>query len=211
MIWLIRRALYFWKLAHVRDTPRRLALGLACGLALGLLPKGNLLAIGLATAVFATRVNLRVATTAALLFSLGAPWLDPVAHRLGEWVLTQSALTPTWRWLYDQPIIAWTAFNNTVVMGQLLFGLAAFYPVYRGALPWFERYCLWLDSKTEPSESSVSSDVADSVPTIAAASTEKTPDNTEPTAPDTIAPTMPMAATPRVSPRRVAPRLRKCA
>ena len=201
MIWLIRRAAFFWKLAHIKDTPRRLALGLACGVLLGLVPKGNLLAIGIAMVVFATHVSLPVATASALGVSLFGTWLDPVTHRLGQAILTQPLLTPIWDRLYHVPLVAWTSFNNTVVMGNLFLGLVLLYPVYRLSLPWFVRYRHWVDLRTageQPDEPAT--DTAPAVPD--AGVTESEP-----------APARPLDPSPaqRVIPRRATRKLRKCA
>lgn len=204
MIWIIRQVLFFWKLLHVNATPRCLALGLASGVLLGLIPKGNLLAIGIASVVFAMRVNIPVATTAAFVISLAGTWLDPLTHRLGQAVLTQSMLTPIWQWLYQQPFAAWTSFNNTVVMGNLLLGSALFYPAYRLSLPWFVRYRQWLDLREERADDDRQPTVT--IKALAEASDKSLPD---------VSPAVPIgvnAAAPQdIIPRRTTPRLRKCA
>ncbi len=197
MIWLARRLIFFWKLVHVRDTPRRLALGLACGLLLGLLPKGNLLAVAIAAIVFATRINLPVATAVALLVSLVGTWLDPVANWLGRGVLQQPWLAPFWRWLYALPLAPWTSFNNTVVMGHFLIGLALLYPAYRLSLPWFVRYRAWLDARDARQQSAhqpVASPIAS--PDVVTVQVD------EPLATDSLGP---QTAVPRVAPVVAAP------
>ena len=40
------------------DSPRQIALGFALGMLVGLVPKGNLIAVALVTLLFAARVNL---------------------------------------------------------------------------------------------------------------------------------------------------------
>lgn len=204
MIWIIRQVLFFWKLLQVNDTPRCLALGLASGVLLGLIPKGNLLAIGIASVVFAVRVNIPVATTAAFVISLAGTWLDPMTHRLGQAVLTQSMLTPIWQWLYQQPFTAWTSFNNTVVMGNLLLGSALFYPTYRLSLPWFARYRQWFDLREERAAD-------DSQPTVAIKAVAEASDKSLPDVPPAVPIGSNAAATQDIIPRRTTPRLRKCA
>ena len=68
-----------------------------------------------------------------------APLCDPLTHRIGELVLTNTTLMPLWRLLTRLPMMAWTSFNNTVVMGSFWLGLALMAPVYRLSLPWMER------------------------------------------------------------------------
>ena len=85
-------------------------------------------------------VNLAAGYAAAALFSLLSPLLDPLTHRLGLSLLEAQALRPLWSSLYDAPILPWTRFNNTVVLGSFLLGLALLFPVYRAATPLFARY-----------------------------------------------------------------------
>jgi uncharacterized protein (TIGR03546 family) len=112
------------------DSPRQTAWGLALGMMVGLLPKGNLLAIGLGMLVCALSVNRAAAILALGLFSYLGAELDDFAHRLGSLVLTWPAARDAFKWLYDQPLGPWLGFNNTIVMGQLLIGLYCFYPTY---------------------------------------------------------------------------------
>ena len=40
------------------------------------------------------------------------------------------ALKPLWTCLYSLPVVPWTKFNNTVVLGNLVLGLLLYAPVY---------------------------------------------------------------------------------
>jgi uncharacterized protein (TIGR03546 family) len=139
IIWLFRQVLHARKAFGTHDTPRQLALGFAAGMVLGLLPKGNLLAVGVASAILMTRVNLGTAAIAALAFSVVGHVLDPLTDPLGSFVLSAEALRPTWKRLYDMPLAPWTSFNNTVVLGSFLLGLFLFYPAYATSLAAFCR------------------------------------------------------------------------
>ncbi len=138
MLWAYQKIRMLRTALCVKDSPRQMAAGLACGLLLGLVPKGNLLALLIATMLLATRMSLAVGMLCAFLVSMLAPFCDPLTHRLGEWVLTNAAVVPLWRSLARLPLVAWTAFNNTVVMGSLTLGSILLYPVYRLSLPWME-------------------------------------------------------------------------
>jgi uncharacterized protein (TIGR03546 family) len=115
------------------DSPRQTAWGFALGMLVGLLPKGTLLAMGLAMLVFALRVNKTAAVLSIGVFSYLGWALDDVAHRLGAIVLLWEPARTTFTWLYDLPLGPFIGFNNTVAMGQLLIGLYLFYPAYRAA------------------------------------------------------------------------------
>jgi len=137
LIWLIRLLAGVLK-ANV--SPKQLALGVAMGMLLGLVPKGNLIAIALTTALFASRVHLGSAAVASIGFSWIGLLLDPLSDRLGEVILTWGPFQPLFARLYELPLVPWTMFNNTVVCGSLIIGLLAFYPVYRASRWGFERY-----------------------------------------------------------------------
>jgi len=111
---------------------------------IGLVPKGNLTAGLLMVILLGTRVNLGAGTLSAILFSWVGAVADPLTHRIGEALLTNRSLQPTWAYIYDLPLMPWTGFNNTVVLGSLLFGLWLFYPVYRLSELAFERCQPWV-------------------------------------------------------------------
>jgi len=119
------------RLFTAAGTPRQLALGLAVGMLIGLVPKGNLTAVVLGVILLGSRVNLGTGLFAAAVFSWVGMLVDPLSHRIGQAFLTHDSLQPAWAYLYDLPLAPWTALNNTVVLGSLLLGLWLFYPVYR--------------------------------------------------------------------------------
>ena len=122
------------------DSPRQMALGFALGILVGLVPKGNLTAVALMTLVGLLRVNLAAATLAAFAFSWAAVLTDPLAHRIGTWLLHADPLVPIWTGLYNLPVVPWTRFNNTVVLGSVVVGLLLLVPTYLVTEPLFERY-----------------------------------------------------------------------
>ncbi|MCI0492161.1 MAG: TIGR03546 family protein [Planctomycetes bacterium] len=116
------------------DSSRQLAAGFTLGMIVGLLPKGNLIAISLCVAIFALRVNTGFALVAATLFSWVGPAIDPFAHKLGGTVLTCQPMQACYASLWNAPLGSWSGFNNTVVMGSLCIGLYFAYPVYWACL-----------------------------------------------------------------------------
>jgi uncharacterized protein (TIGR03546 family) len=73
---------------------------------------------------------------------------DPFAHRLGWLILSFRPLQPTYAWCHELPLVAWSDLNNTVVLGQLVVGLYALYPVYllslQAAMRWREPLAEWV-------------------------------------------------------------------
>lgn len=114
--------------------PSSIAAGFALGAALGLLPGGNLLAATILVLLFFFRVDKSMAVLSIVIFSPIGYLLDPLAHRVGGLILTAGPLKGLWTSLYNMPIVPLTRFNNTVVMGQLVFGVLLYYPLYRLAM-----------------------------------------------------------------------------
>jgi uncharacterized protein (TIGR03546 family) len=138
--WLINKLLLVRKMLPGGDSPRQLACGLALGLLLGLIPKGNLTAVVISLLIFGSTVNLGTALLTAAAVSAVAVYLDPFTHRIGQTVLTHPSLQPHWTRFYDMPVVPWTDLNNTVVAGSFLLGVALLYPAYRLSRPVFQRY-----------------------------------------------------------------------
>jgi uncharacterized protein (TIGR03546 family) len=112
------------------SSPRQLAVGFTIGMMIGIMPKENLIALGLCVFMFSVRCNKALGLAAAVAFSFAAPWTDPLAHKIGNYVLAFDALQAAYTSLYNLPLGAWIGFNNTVVTGSLLLGLYIAYPVY---------------------------------------------------------------------------------
>jgi len=134
---------------HGGSDPRHLAAGFALGAALGLVPKGNLFAAVFFLLFFALRVDKGLALLSAALFTgVGYAW-DGVAHKLGWALLQAGALKGLWTALYDMPIVPLTRFNNTVVLGNLVIGLALYLPLYFAFLKAVALYDAHLRARVE--------------------------------------------------------------
>jgi uncharacterized protein (TIGR03546 family) len=112
------------------DSPRQLAAGFALGMIIGLMPKGNLIAVSLCVLVFSLRVNASAAILAAVAFSWVGAILDPLSANLGARVLGIASMQATYASMFNLPLGPWLGFNNTAVMGSLLIGLYLAYPAY---------------------------------------------------------------------------------
>lgn len=123
-----------------QSTPRQMSMGMALGVLIGLVPKGNLLAVALGILLAMLRVNLGVAASAAVATSFASVYLDPVSHTVGAHVLGHPALKSFWMQLYNTPLMPWTDFNNSVVMGSFLIGLTLILPIHWLSRPVFAEY-----------------------------------------------------------------------
>lgn len=113
--------------------PGELAHAFSMGILLALIPKGNLLWIMLFIITLFFRINKGALFLTMILGSLFAPLLDPLFDTAGYALLTNRTLTPLFKTLLDIPFVAYTKFNNSIVMGSLLCGLALYIPLYIGA------------------------------------------------------------------------------
>src|SRR2546423_12357003 len=78
------------------NAPEQLALGFTIGMMIGLVPKGNLIALSLCVLLFSMRCNKGLGLAAAVVFSFVAPWTDPFAHRLGHAALSLQPIQTTY-------------------------------------------------------------------------------------------------------------------
>lgn len=108
----------------------QVAAGLASGLALALIPPGNLLWPLLFLALFFTKAHYAVMLASAALFKPAAIAAAPLIDALGWAFLTHPSLEPTLTALYDAPIAPLTRFNDTLVAGGILAAVALWLPAF---------------------------------------------------------------------------------
>ena len=108
----------------------QLAAGFAWGLLLGLVPVGNVFWAALFLVSFFFRHNhaskLLSLAVLKLLAPVTAPWVDA----LGWEFLHLAALRPLFTTLYNMPFVPFTRFNNTLIAGGLVGGIALWLPVF---------------------------------------------------------------------------------
>ncbi len=125
----VRRVVHTLMAFH---SPPELAAGFTLGMIIGLVPKGNLIALSLCVLLFSLRVNKGLGVAAAVLFSCFATSIDSFAHKLGQIVLSAESLQASYASVYSMPLGPWLGFNNTVTSGALLVGVYVSYPVFFG-------------------------------------------------------------------------------
>src|SRR6266481_508484 len=117
---------------HSEGTPGQLAAGIVLGSFLGLTPLINLHN----AIIFAALVLLNVSFAGGLLgWALFVPigfLLDPLFDWIGHQLLFAEPLRSVWTTLYNTPIVPLTNFNNTVVLGSLVFALVFALPLFFG-------------------------------------------------------------------------------
>ncbi|HSF07861.1 MAG TPA: TIGR03546 family protein [Nitrospirales bacterium] len=109
--------------------PGQISLGLCFAMIVGLTPLLSVHNLFVVLLVFILRVNLSAFLLGLALFTGIAYLLDPLFHLLGLAVLTAPSLADLWTSLYQSVWWRLEHFNNSIVMGSLVFSLALFVPV----------------------------------------------------------------------------------
>ncbi len=140
MLTLLKLLQSIVKALHSDGTPGQVAAGLALGSALGLTPLVNIHNL----IVFALIVILNVSFGGGMLgWALFVPLgfiLDPVFDRIGAGLLQASSLRPLWTELFNTPLVPYTNFNNTVVLGSVVGWLVLALPIFFAARYGVARY-----------------------------------------------------------------------
>jgi len=130
---MIQQIIGLIRIIHSETDPRQISLGFALGMMPGLTPLTSLHNLLVLLAILFFRVNIGAAMLSWGVFKILAYALDPLFHQIGLFLLTGVAsLQGLWTTLYNAPLVPYTRFNNSIVMGSLVFSLLAFYPVYWG-------------------------------------------------------------------------------
>lgn len=129
MLALINPLRYLWKALSAERSPNQIAWGVALGVLVGLVPKGNLTAWLFGIILVATKVNLGAGMLAAILVSTISVGIDPLTHEIGLRLLKIQSIQQMLGRLSEKPLVPWLALNNTVVLGSVVLGLSVLYPV----------------------------------------------------------------------------------
>lgn len=127
---MLKKIIMLLKSLNTNSHPGEIAHAVAIGFTLGFIPKGNLLWIFLFVLFLFVRINKGALFLITLLASTIAPLFDSLFDTLGYWILTKPNLSPLFSSLLDIPFIAFTSFNDTIVMGSLCASLLLYLPLY---------------------------------------------------------------------------------
>jgi uncharacterized protein (TIGR03546 family) len=118
------------KVLNSESAPGQISLALSFALIIGLTPLYSLHNLLVLLLVLFLRVNLATFIVGWVFFSGVAYVLDPIFHRIGLTLLTAASLEGLWTSLYNILVFRFSKFNNSIVMGSVLFSLIFFLPVY---------------------------------------------------------------------------------
>jgi uncharacterized protein (TIGR03546 family) len=111
-------------------TPGQVAAGIALGAVFGLTPLMNVHNLVLFGAALILNVSMPGVFLGWMVFVPVGFALDPLFNAIGNGLLGSAALRPLWTWMYNVPAMPLTNFNNSVVLGSLVFWVVAFVPLY---------------------------------------------------------------------------------
>ncbi|MFZ4403413.1 MAG: TIGR03546 family protein [Pseudobdellovibrionaceae bacterium] len=120
MTLLLKQIFAFLKLLNSDTGTHSLAWGLSFGLVLGFAPFFSLQTLLVILIVLFFRVQLGAAFLSAFFFKFVAYLFDGVSDSIGRITLESEALRPLYIQLYNMPIVPFTRFNNSIVMGSMI-------------------------------------------------------------------------------------------
>lgn len=129
------------------SSPASIGHAFACGVIFGLMPKNNALWYVLFVLIFFMRIQRGVLSLTTLIVSFLAPLADPMLDQVGCWILTQDFMQAPMIKIMNIPFVAFTRLDNSIVMGSLAVGLAAYIPVFLISLLFTRLWRKYLASK----------------------------------------------------------------
>lgn len=131
MIALLKLLQSLVKTLHSDGTPHQIAMGLALGAALGLTPLVNVHNVAVLVLLMLLNVSFGAGLLGWALFTPVGFLLDPLFHRIGRTLLLDTpALQPLFTAWDHTPLVPFTNFGNTVVLGSVIGWLMLFVPIY---------------------------------------------------------------------------------
>jgi uncharacterized protein (TIGR03546 family) len=133
MLGLLKLIQSIIKTLHSAGTPGQVALGMSLGAALGLTPLMNVHNLVIFSLLVLLNVSFGGGMLGWMLFVPVGFLLDPVFHAIGLALLEADALSPMWTAFTNTPILPFTNFNNTVVLGSFVAWVVLAVPIFFAA------------------------------------------------------------------------------
>jgi uncharacterized protein (TIGR03546 family) len=111
-------------------TPRQVAAGIALGAVFGLTPLMNLHNLVLFGLALILNLSMGGVFLGWAVFVPVGFALDPLFDAIGKALLGADGLRGFWTTLYNVPVVPFTNFNNSVVLGSFVFWVATLVPFY---------------------------------------------------------------------------------
>jgi uncharacterized protein (TIGR03546 family) len=151
MLGLLKLIQSIIKTLHSAGTPGQVAAGMALGSALGLTPLMNVHNLVIFSLLVLLNVSFGGGMLGWMLFVPIGFLLDPLFHSLGLRLLEASSLRPLWTGWTNTPILPYTNFNNTVVLGSFVSWVLLAVPIFFAARYGVARYRATLGERVRQS------------------------------------------------------------
>lgn len=115
---LWKQAFQLLKLINSETGLNQVCWGISLGFILGMSPVLSLQSLLVFLILLFFRVQFGAAMASTFFFKFAAYLLDGPFHKLGTVILTHDPLRPLFEKMYNMPLIPFTQFYNTIVMGS---------------------------------------------------------------------------------------------
>ena len=151
MFALLKLIQSLFKALHSEGTPGQVAAGMALGAALGLTPLMNVHNLVVFSLILLLNVSFGGGMLGWALFVPLGFLLDPLFHAIGAGLLEAPSLRPIWTDWYNTPLVPYTNFNNTVVLGSVIGWVGLAVPIFFAARWGVARYRATIGAKVQQS------------------------------------------------------------
>ncbi len=130
MTMILKQLFSFFRLLNSETGLYQLSLGLALGVVIGFSPILSLQCLIIILCCILFRIQLGAAFLSAFFFKFIAYTIDDIANLVGREILENATLRPFFITMYNIPLVPLTRFNNSIVMGSGVIGVALSIPFF---------------------------------------------------------------------------------
>ncbi len=120
MTLLLKQIFSLLKLLNSETGTNQIAMGISLGMVLGFLPLFSLQTIVLLFIVFFFRVQIGAFLVSSFFFAMPAYFFDSIFDQVGRMILESTFVNSFFTVLYNMPIIPYSRFNSSIVMGAFI-------------------------------------------------------------------------------------------
>lgn len=121
----------FFDFLRKENAPWQVALAIVVGMFMGFTPSFNLQTVTYIVILLIFRIHIGFTLISFVFFHTLSVFADPLFHQLGLTLLTETPnMQKLWAGLYHAPIVPFTEFNNSLVLGGVAVSSALALPMF---------------------------------------------------------------------------------